>query len=95
MEAPRASPPGTSLRHLHRVRNGSQPCFALAPGFTRTDRAQDFIDKYGEDFAVKDIALQKLTEPADIAPTVVFLLSGLADHATGTTIDLNAGSYVR
>lgn len=69
--------------------------FAVAPGFTRTDMAQAFIDTYGEDFAVSDIALKKLTEPGDIAPTVVFLLSGLADHATGTTIDLNAGSYVR
>lgn len=69
--------------------------FALAPGFTRTDMAQAFIDKYGEDFAASDIALRKLTEPDDIAPTVAFLLSGLADHATGTTIDLNAGSYVR
>lgn len=69
--------------------------FTLAPGFTRTDMAQAFIDTYGEDFAANDIALRKLTEPEDIAPTVVFLLSGLADHATGTTIDLNAGSYVR
>lgn len=69
--------------------------FTLAPGFTRTDMAQAFIEKYGEDFAANDIALPKLTEPGDIAPTVTFLLSGLADHATGTTIDLNAGSYVR
>ena len=69
--------------------------FAVAPGFTRTDMAQAFIDKYGEDIAVSDIALAKLTEPEDIAPTVAFLLSGLADHATGTTIDINAASYVR
>jgi NAD(P)-dependent dehydrogenase (short-subunit alcohol dehydrogenase family) len=69
--------------------------FVVAPGFTRTDMAQDFIDRYGEDFALKDIALERLTEPADVAPTVVFLASGLADHATGTTVDLNAGSYVR
>ena len=69
--------------------------FVVAPGFTRTDMAQAFIDRYGEDFAVNDIALGKLTEPGDIAPTVAFLLSGLADHATGTSIDLNAGSYVR
>jgi len=26
---------------------------------------------------------------------VVFLASGLADHCTGTSIDVNAGSYVR
>jgi len=25
----------------------------------------------------------------------VLLASGLADHATGTSIDVNAGSYVR
>jgi 3-oxoacyl-[acyl-carrier protein] reductase len=69
--------------------------FILAPGFTRTEMAQAFIDKYGEDYAAGDIALDRMTEPDDIAPTVAFLLSGLADHATGTTIDLNAGSHVR
>jgi 3-oxoacyl-[acyl-carrier protein] reductase len=68
--------------------------FDVAPGFTRTEMAQDFIDQYGEDFAMRDLALSRLTEPGDIAPTLVFLASGLADHATGTTIDLNAGSYV-
>ncbi len=68
--------------------------FALAPGFTRTDMAQDFIDEYGEDHATSDLALDRLTEPADVASHVVFLASGQADHATGTTIDINAGSYV-
>ena len=69
--------------------------FGVAPGFTRTEMAQDFIDLYGEDFATRDLALPTLTEPDDVAPAVVFLASGLADHATGTTIDINAGSYVR
>lgn len=68
--------------------------FTIAPGFTKTDMAQDFIDTYGEDYATKDIALERLTEPKDIAPLVVFLASGMADHATGGTFDLNAGSYV-
>ena len=68
--------------------------FVVAPGFTRTEMAQKFIDQYGEDFALNDIALNKLTEPKDIAPTIAFLLSGLMDHTTGTTIDINAGSYV-
>ena len=68
--------------------------FTLAPGFTRTAMAQDFIDKYGEDYATSDLALNELTEPADIAPLAAFLASGLADHATGATIDINAGSYV-
>ena len=68
--------------------------FTLAPGFTRTDMAQPFIDTYGADYATSDLALDRMTEPADIAPTIVFLASGQMDHATGATIDLNAGSYV-
>lgn len=68
--------------------------FNLAPGFTRTDMAKDFLDEYGEDYVAGDIALKRLTEPDDIAPFAVFLASGLADHATGCTIDVNAGSYV-
>jgi NAD(P)-dependent dehydrogenase (short-subunit alcohol dehydrogenase family) len=69
--------------------------FVIAPGFTRTDMAQQFIDEYGEGFALNDIALSQLTEPQDIAPTVLFLASGHMDHATGCSIDINAGSYVR
>ena len=68
--------------------------FVVAPGFTRTDMAREFIDEYGEDYAVRDIALERMTEPEDVANVVVFLASGLADHATGCTIDVNAGSYV-
>ncbi|MCH8122346.1 MAG: SDR family oxidoreductase [Bacteroidetes bacterium] len=68
--------------------------FVIAPGFVRTDMAQGFIDAYGEDFVSDGLALNRLTEPEDIAPTVVLLASGLADHATGTSIDINAGSYV-
>lgn len=68
--------------------------FDIAPGFTKTDMAQDFIDQYGEEYVKSDIALNELTEPKHIAPIVVLLASGLADHLTGTTIDVNAGSYV-
>ncbi|TFG80326.1 MAG: SDR family oxidoreductase [Chrysiogenales bacterium] len=68
--------------------------FLIAPGFTRTKMAQEFIDIHGEELVLKDIALNRLTEPQDIAPMVAFLASGLADHATGCTIDINAASYV-
>lgn len=68
--------------------------FNIAPGFVRTAMAQDFLDQYGDDYATKDIALSRLTEPGDVAPMVVFLASGLSDHATGATIDINAASYV-
>ena len=68
--------------------------FVLAPGFVRTDMAQESIERYGEEYVVGDLALSRLTEPTDLAPLVALLSSGLADHATGATIDINAGSYV-
>jgi NAD(P)-dependent dehydrogenase (short-subunit alcohol dehydrogenase family) len=68
--------------------------FSIAPGFVKTDMAQDFIDLYGEEHAKGDISLKNLTEPKDIAPLVVFISSGLADHATGSTFHVNAGSYI-
>ncbi len=68
--------------------------FNVAPGFVNTDMAKSFMNQYGESYAINDIALEKLTTPEDIAPTVAFLASGMADHATGCTIDINAASYV-
>lgn len=68
--------------------------FVVAPGFVQTDMAQDFVDRYGDDHLVGELATDRLTEPDDVAPTVVFLASGRADHATGATIDVNAASYV-
>lgn len=68
--------------------------FVVAPGFVRTDMTKEFMHKYGEDHVLKDISLPKLTEPDDIAPLIAFLSSGMADHATGATFDVNAGSYL-
>ncbi|NQW28491.1 MAG: SDR family oxidoreductase [Flammeovirgaceae bacterium] len=68
--------------------------FNIAPGFVRTDMAKAFMSQYGEEHAKGDIALERLTEPKDIAPLITFLASGMADHATGTTFDINAGSYI-
>ena len=68
--------------------------FVVAPGFVRTDMAQDSIEAYGEGYVIDDLALNRLTEPEDVAPMITLLASGLVDHATGATIDINAGSYV-
>ena len=59
-----------------------------------TTMNKETIAQFGEKAITKDLALNKLTEPKDLAPMVVLLASGLVDHATGTTIDINAGSYV-
>ena len=68
--------------------------FNIAPGFVQTDMADVFIQEYGESFVKDDIALDKITQPEDVAHMVAFLASGLGDHATGGTFDINAGSYV-
>lgn len=68
--------------------------FIIAPGFVKTDMANEAIDLYGEEFVKNDIALPELTEPDDLAPLVTLLASGMANHATGGTFDVNAGSYV-
>lgn len=69
-------------------------CFVIAPGWVKTDMAKEALEQYGEAALLEGIALRRLTEPGDISPMIAFLLSGLADHATGTTIDINAASYV-
>lgn len=68
--------------------------FNIAPGMVRTDMAKAVIEKYGPEHATSDLSLERMTEPKDIAPMVTFLASGMADHATGSTIDLNAASYM-
>ena len=69
--------------------------FVVAPGFTRTEMAEQFIEEYGEEKVLKEIALNELTKPEDIAPLISLMCSGKMDHATGTTIDINAGSHIR
>lgn len=69
--------------------------FVIAPGFTRTEMAEDAIRKYGEGKILSELALKEITTPEDIAPLAVLMCSGKMDHATGSTIDINAGSYIR
>lgn len=68
--------------------------FVIAPGWVDTDMNKDAIARYGESFITDGLALNQLTTPGDLAPMVCLLASGLADHATGTTIHINAGSYM-
>ncbi len=82
----------TIARHFGRQ---NITAFAIAPGFVRTNLNAAFFRDHGVEAAARDIPLGEIAEPADIANTVIFLASGLARHATGTTIDINGASYVR
>ena len=68
---------------------------SIAPGFVRTEMAQSFIDMHGEDVVKQGITLDRLTEPKDISPIVSLIVSGKMDHSTGSTIDVNGGSFLR
>ncbi len=69
--------------------------FVVAPGFTRTPMADSFIKVHGEERVLNEIALNELTTPQDLAPLIGLICSGGMDHATGATIDVNAGSHIR
>ena len=71
--------------------------YGVAPGFVETDMALDAFEKDPNlrDVVIREIPIGDIAPVADIANTICFLASGLAPHATGTTIDVNGASYVR
>jgi NAD(P)-dependent dehydrogenase (short-subunit alcohol dehydrogenase family) len=68
---------------------------AVAPGYVDTAFNRPFAEKFGVEAAARDTALGEVAQPQDVANVIAFLASGLARHATGTTIDINGASYVR
>jgi len=68
--------------------------FAIAPGFVHTEMIEDHLDGGGIEEIMGELSLSTLTRPEDVAPVTVFIAAGMMDHATGTTIDINAGSYM-
>jgi 3-oxoacyl-[acyl-carrier protein] reductase len=69
--------------------------FVIAPGYVRTRMTQDYLDAHEGHVIEHELSLKELTKTTDIAPVVAFIASGMMDHATGCTIDINAGSYMR
>ncbi len=69
--------------------------YAVAPGFVDTPFNDPAVGRYGLDFFADDTALGEVARPEDVANVIAFLASGLARHATGTTVDVNGASYVR
>jgi 3-oxoacyl-[acyl-carrier protein] reductase len=69
--------------------------FAIAPGYVDTEFNRPFAEKFGVEAAARDTGLGEVAQPQDVANVIAFLASGLARHATGTTIDINGASYVR
>ncbi|MFK0003060.1 SDR family NAD(P)-dependent oxidoreductase [Paenarthrobacter sp. NPDC090522] len=77
--------------------NGRQgvTAFAIAPGYVDTSLNKVFAESVGVQAAADQTGLGEVAQPQDIANIIAFLATGLARHATGTTIDVNGASYVR
>jgi NAD(P)-dependent dehydrogenase (short-subunit alcohol dehydrogenase family) len=69
--------------------------YAVAPGFVNTPFNDPAVERYGLDFFADDTGLGEVAGPQDVANVIAFLASGLARHATGTTVDVNGASYLR
>ena len=65
----------------------------VAPGFIDTDMTRALDDGQREAL-LKDIPLQRLGEPEDIAATVLFLASAQGGYITGQTFHVNGGMYM-
>jgi 3-oxoacyl-[acyl-carrier protein] reductase len=66
---------------------------AVAPGFIQTE----MTDKIPEDMKaemLKNIPLNKLGSPKDIADAVEFLISDKATYITGQVLSVNGGFYM-
>jgi 3-oxoacyl-[acyl-carrier protein] reductase len=67
--------------------------YTIAPGFVHTDMATESIEVYGEEYITKDLALDAIVPPQDVASLIGMLASGKLRHMTGQTLHMNSGSY--
>ncbi|EOD00561.1 3-oxoacyl-[acyl-carrier-protein] reductase [Caldisalinibacter kiritimatiensis] len=66
---------------------------AIAPGFIQTDMTDKLPDKIKEEY-IKNIPLNKLGEPDDIANMVAFLASDLSKYITGQVLTVDGGMTI-
>ncbi len=80
-----------SLARELAARNITVNC--VAPGFIATDMTAVLKDEIKESI-LKSVPLGVMGESDDIANAVLFLASDGAKYVTGTTLDVNGGSYM-
>jgi len=69
--------------------------FAIAPGFTDTAMAGDYLASRGGAGLLADIPLGRVAEPEEIASIATFCALDAPPSMTGAVIDANGASYVR
>ncbi|MEO0690475.1 MAG: SDR family oxidoreductase [Pseudomonadota bacterium] len=69
--------------------------FAIAPGFTDTAMAGDYLETRGGPGLLADIPLGRVAEPEEIAKIIAFCALDAPASMTGAVIDANGASFVR
>ena len=69
--------------------------YAIAPGFTDTAMADDYLATRGGPGLLADIPLGRVAMPKEIADLIVFCALDAPPSLTGATLDANGASYVR
>ena len=67
--------------------------YAVAPGWVGTQRIRAKLDEPGNQRLLADVPMGDAAPPEEVGNIVAFLMSGLARHATGATVDINGASY--
>jgi 3-oxoacyl-[acyl-carrier protein] reductase len=65
----------------------------IAPGFIDTDLTR-VLDDQQKEALLRDIPLQRLGEPEDIAASVLFLASAQGGYITGQNLHVNGGMFI-
>lgn len=73
---------------------------AVAPGFTRTQLVIDWLEMQEDPVAAVEtlnsqIALGRMSEPAEVAAVIAFLLSESASGMTGSVVSVDGGHSIR
>lgn len=69
--------------------------FAVAPGFTDTAMAGDYLASRGGSGLLADIPLGRVAEPGEIASIATYCALDAPASMTGAVIDANGASHVR
>lgn len=68
--------------------------YVIAPGMVETDMTKGLLEERGREDLINSIPLKEFAMPSDIAEMILFLATGKARHATGSTFHINSGSYI-
>ena len=69
--------------------------YGVAPGFTMTGMAEDYLSSRGGDKLLQDIPLGRVAEADEVANVITYLALSAPSAMTGAILDINGASYVR